>query len=147
MFKRLFKLIIWPVKKIVLFPIKFLIYSLIIFVVAVLYLQYKADYEVETTPLSKIEYENCVEVLENYELSINVLANYVESLDSYQKELINEKLPERFKVLLEPKTLSADEFENIKGSFKTYLQGGRLPGFNGQALFPQAASLCRKGLS
>ncbi len=72
MFKRIFKLIIWPVKKIVLFPIKFLLYSLIIFVVAVLYLQYKADYEVETTPLSKIEYENCVEVLDNYELSINV---------------------------------------------------------------------------
>ena len=147
MFKRLFKLIIWPVKKVVLFPIKFLLYSFIIFIVSVLYLQYKADYDVETTPLSKIEYENCIEVLENYEVSINVLANYVDGLDSYQKEFVINNLPDRFRILLEPKTISAEEFENIKGSFKTYLQGGRLPGFNGQALFPQAASLCRKGLS
>ena len=147
MFKRLFKLIIWPVKKVVLFPIKFLLYSFIIFIVSVLYLQYKADYDVETTPLSKIEYENCIEVLENYEVTINVLANYVDGLDSYQKEFVINNLPDRFRILLEPKTISAEEFENIKGSFKTYLQGGRLPGFNGQALFPQAASLCRKGLS
>jgi len=27
------------------------------------------------------------------------------------------------------------------------LQGGRIPGFNGKALLPQAASLCRSGLS
>jgi len=147
MFKRLFKLIIWPVKKVVLFPIKFLLYSFIIFIVSVLYLQYKADYDVETTPLSKIEYENCIEVIENYEVTINVLANYVDGLDSYQKEFVINNLPDRFRILLEPKTISAEEFENIKGSFKTYLQGGRLPGFNGQALFPQAASLCRKGLS
>jgi len=147
MFKRLFKLIIWPVKKVVLFPIKFLLYSFIIFIVSVLYLQYKADYDVETTPLSKIEYENCIEVIENYEVTINVLANYVDGLDSYQKEFVINNLPDRFRILLEPKTISAEEFENIKGSFKAYLQGGRLPGFNGQALFPQAASLCRKGLS
>ncbi|MDA2970141.1 MAG: hypothetical protein O3A48_03575 [Actinomycetota bacterium] len=147
MFKRLFKLIIWPVKKVVLFPIKFLLYSFIIFIVSVLYLQYKADYDVETTPLSKIEYENCIEVIENYEVTINVLANYVDGLDSYQKEFVINNLPDRFRILLEPKTISAEEFEKIKGSFKTYLQGGRLPGFNGQALFPQAASLCRKGLS
>lgn len=147
MFKRLFKLIIWPVKKVVLFPIKFLLYSFIIFIVSVLYLQYKADYDVETTPLSKIEYENCIEVIENYEVTINVLANYVDGLDSYQKDFVINNLPDRFRILLEPKTISAEEFEKIKGSFKTYLQGGRLPGFNGQALFPQAASLCRKGLS
>ena len=44
------------------------------------------------------------------------------------------------------KAKKPDEFENIKGSLKTYLQGGRLPGFNGKALLPQAASLCRTGL-
>ena len=43
--------------------------------------------------------------------------------------------------------LNPDEFENIKGSLRTYLQGGRLPGFNGQALLPQAASFCRDGFS
>ena len=32
MFKRLFKLVLWPVKKIVLFPLKFLLYSLLIFI-------------------------------------------------------------------------------------------------------------------
>ena len=49
-------------------------------------------------------------------------------------------------MLLEPQKIDPDEFENLKGTLKTYLQGGRLPGFNSKALLPQAASLCRTGL-
>ena len=55
-------------------------------------------------------------------------------------------MPDSLQIILEPQTLDSDEFENIKGSLRTYLQGGRFPGFNGQALLPQAASLCRSGL-
>ena len=146
MFKRLFKLVFWPVKKIVLFPLKFLLYLLVIFVAIILFLQYRADYPVDTSPLTKIEYENCVEVIDNYEVSVNLLSKYVDNLDSFQREFLEENLPDSFQILLEPQTLDPNDFENIKGSLRTYLQGGRFPGFNGQALFPQAASLCRSGL-
>ena len=146
MFKRLFKFVLWPVKKIVLFPLKFLLYSLLIFIVVILFFQYRADYEVDTSPLTKIEYENCVEVIDNYEVTVNLLSEYVDNLDSYQREFLEERLPDILLILLEPQTLNQDEFENIKGSLRTYLQGGRFPGFNGQALLPQAASLCRTGL-
>ena len=146
MFKRLFKLVLWPVKKIVLFPLKFLLYTLLIFIAIVLFFQYRADYEVDTSPLTKIEYENCVEVIDSYEVSVNLLSKYVDNLDSYQMEFLEERLPDSLQILLEPQTLDPDEFENIKGSLRTYLQGGRFPGFNGQALLPQAASLCRSGL-
>ena len=128
MFKRLFKLVLWPVKKIVLFPLKFLLYSLLIFVVIILFFQYRADYEVDTSPLTKIEYENCVEVIDSYEVSINLLSEYVDNLDSYQREFLEERLPDSLQILLEPQTLDPNEFENIKGSLKTYLQGGRFPG-------------------
>ena len=128
MFKRLFKLVLWPVKKIVLFPLKFLLYSLLIFVVIILFFQYRADYEVDTSPLTKIEYENCVEVIDRYEVSINLLSEYVDNLDSYQREFLEERLPDSLQILLEPQTLDPNEFENIKGSLKTYLQGGRFPG-------------------
>ena len=93
MFKRLFKLVLWPVKKIVLFPLKFLLYSLLIFIAIVLFFQYRADYEVDTSPLTKIEYENCVEVIDSYEVSVNLLSEYVDNLDSYQKEFLEERLP------------------------------------------------------
>ena len=71
---------------------------------------------------------------------------YVQELDSVQREFLEERLPDNLQILLEPQKIDPDEFENIKGSLKTYLQGGRLPGFNGKALLPQAASLCRTGL-
>ena len=146
MFKRLFKLVLWPVKKIVLFPLKFLLYSLLIFIAIVLFFQYRADYQVDTSPLSKIEYENCIEVIDSYEITLNLLSEYVKELDSVQREILEERLPDNLQVLLEPQKIDPDEFENIKGSLKTYLQGGRLPGFNGKALLPLAASLCRTGL-
>ena len=67
-------------------------------------------------------------------------------IKSVQREFLEERLPDNLQILLEPQKIDPDEFENIKGSLKTYLQGGRLPGFNGKALLPQAASLCRTGL-
>ena len=146
MIKRLFKLIIWPIKKIVLLPFKFLLYSLLIFVILILFFQYRADYEAEVSPLSKTEYENCIESIESYDVTIDMLSEYVENLDSVQREFLETRLPENFKILLEPQTLDPDKFEGLKGSLKTYLQGGRFPGFDGKALFPQAASLCRSGL-
>ena len=114
MFKRLFKLVLWPVKKIVLFPLKFLLYSLLIFIAIVLFFQYRADYEVDTSPLTKIEYENCVEVIDSYEVSVNLLSEYVDNLDSYQREFLEERLPDSLQILLEPQTLDPDEFENIR---------------------------------
>tara|TARA_Y100001970_G_scaffold40192_1_gene49521 strand:+ start:3140 stop:3583 length:444 start_codon:yes stop_codon:yes gene_type:complete len=144
--KKIFKFVIWPVKKIVLLPFKFLLYTLLIFVVLILFFQYRADYGVDTSPLSKTEYENCIEVIDSYEITLNLLSEYVEELDSVQREFLEERLPDNLKLLLEPKKLDPDEFENLKSSLKTYLQGGRLPGFTGKALLPQAASLCRSGL-
>ena len=79
-------------------------------------------------------------------LTLNLLSEYVQELDSVQREFLEERLPDNLQILLEPQKIDPDEFENIKGSLKTYLQGGRLPGFNGKALLPQAASLCRTGL-
>ena len=143
MFKRLFKIIFWPVKKIILLPFKFLFYTLLIFVVLILFFQYRADYDVDTSPLTKIEYENCIDVVDSYEVSINLLSEYVQELDSYQREFLEERLPDNLQILLEPQTIEPDQFEGIKGTLSTYLQGGRIPGFNGQALLPQAASLCR----
>ncbi len=147
MFKRLFKIIFWPVKKIILLPFKFLFYTLLIFAVLILFFQYRADYDVDTSPLTKIEYENCIDVIDSYEVSINLLSEYVQELDSYQREFLEERLPDSLQILLEPQTIEPDQFEGIKGTLSTYLQGGRIPGFNGKALLPQAASLCRSGLS
>ena len=147
MFKRLFKIIFWPVKKIILLPFKFLFYTLLIFTVLILFFQYRADYDVDTSPLTKIEYENCIDVIDSYEVSINLLSEYVQELDSYQREFLEERLPDNLQILLEPQTIEPDQFEGIKGTLSTYLQGGRIPGFNGKALLPQAASLCRSVLS
>ena len=67
MIKRLFKFVIWPVKKIVLLPFKFLLYTLLIFVILILFFQYRADYQVDTSPLSKIEYENWISEQETFQ--------------------------------------------------------------------------------
>ena len=75
------------------------------------------------------------------------MPKYVQELDSYQREFLEERLPDNLQILLEPQTIEPDQFEGIKGTLSTYLQGGRIPGFNGKALLPQAASLCRSGLS
>ena len=90
MFKRLFKIAFWPVKKILFLPFKFLFYTLIIFTVLILFFQYRADYDVDTSPLTKIEYENCIDVVDSYEVSVNLLSEYVQELDSYQREFLEE---------------------------------------------------------
>ena len=141
------KAILWPIKKVLLFPIKILFYGTLLFIVGILFFQYRADYDVDTSPLTKIEYENCIDVIDSYEVSINLLSEYVQELDSYQREFLEERLPDNLQILLEPQTIEPDQFEGIKGTLSTYLQGGRIPGFNGKALLPQAASLCRSGLS
>ena len=105
MIKRLFKFVIWPVKKIVLLPFKFLLYTLLIFVILILFFQYRADYQVDTSPLSKIEYENCIEVIDSYEITLNLLSEYVEELDSVQREFLEERLPDNLQVLLEPQKI------------------------------------------
>ena len=111
MFKRLFKIIFWPVKKIILLPFKFLFYTLLIFTVLILFFQYRADYDVDTSPLTKIEYENCIDVIDSYEVSINLLSEYVQELDSYQREFLEERLPDNLQILLEPQTIEPDQFE------------------------------------
>lgn len=141
------KAIFWPIKKLLFFPIKILFYGTLLFIVGILFFQYRADYDVDTSPLTKIEYENCIDVVDSYEVSVNLLSEYVQELDSYQREFLEERLPDNLQILLEPQAIEPDQFEGIKGTLSTYLQGGRIPGFNGKALLPQAASLCRGGLS
>ena len=49
MFKRLFKLVLWPVKD-CSFSIKVFAVFTLIFIAIVLFFQYRADYEVDTSP-------------------------------------------------------------------------------------------------
>ena len=147
MFKRLFKLVLWPVKKIVFFPLKFLLYSLLIFIAIVLFFQYRTDYGVDVSPLSVNEYENCINVIEDYEVTVSLLSEYVEKLDSEQKSFLERNLPNPLNVLTTPQEISNDDFRNVRTFLKYYLQAGRFPGLNGKAFSPQAASLCRDGLS
>ena len=147
MFKRLFKLVLWPVKKIVFFPLKFLLYSLLIFIAIVLFFQYRTDYGVDVSPLSVNEYENCINVIEDYEVTVSLLSEYVEKLDSEQKSFLERNLPNPLNVLTTPQEITNDDFRNVRTFLKYYLQAGRFPGLNGKAFSPQAASLCRDGLS
>ena len=147
MIKRLFKFVLWPVKKIVLLPFKFLLYTLLIFVILILFFQYRADYGVDVSPLSVNEYENCINVIEDYEVTVSLLSEYVEKLDSEQKSFLERNLPNPLNVLTTPQEISNDDFRNVRTFLKYYLQAGRFPGLNGKAFSPQAASLCRDGLS
>ncbi|GIS49277.1 MAG: hypothetical protein Ct9H90mP22_8650 [Gammaproteobacteria bacterium] len=70
MIKRLFKFVIWPVKKIVLLPFKFLLYTLLIFVILILFFLIQGRLKGDTSPLSKIEYENFIEVIDSYEITL-----------------------------------------------------------------------------
>ncbi len=147
MIKRLFKFVLWPVKKIVLLPFKFLLYTLLIFVILILFFQYRTDYGVDVSPLSVNEYENCINVIEDYEVTVSLLSEYVEKLDSEQKSFLERNLPNPLNVLTTPQEISNDDFRNVRTFLKYYLQAGRFPGLNGKAFSPQAASLCRDGLS
>ena len=119
------KAILWPIKKIILFPLKVLFYTTLLFIVSVLFFQYRANYDVDVSPLSVAEYENCLDVIDDYDVTIDLLSQYVDRLDSQQQSFLYSYLPD----------------------LKNYLQAGRFPGIGGKALAPQAASLCRGGLS
>lgn len=141
------KAILWPIKKVLLFPIKILFYGTLLFIVGILFFQYRAEYDVDVSPLSVTEYENCINVIDDYDLTINLLSEYVEKLDSQQQSFLYSYLPDSFGVLTTPQEITEDDFQNVRTFLKNYLQAGRFPGFGGKALAPQAASLCRDGLS
>jgi len=141
------KAILWPIKKVLLFPIKILFYGTLLFIVGILFFQYRAEYDVDVSPLSVAEYENCINVIDDYDLTINLLSEYVEKLDSQQQSFLYSYLPDSFGVLTTPQEITEDDFQNVRTFLKNYLQDGRFPGFGGKALAPQAASLCRDGLS
>ena len=141
------KAILWPIKKVLLFPIKILFYGTLLFIVGILFFQYRAAYDVDVSPLSVAEYENCINVIDDYDLTINLLSEYVEKLDSQQQSFLYSYLPDSFGVLTTPQEITEDDFQNVRTFLKNYLQAGRFPGFGGKALAPQAASLCRDGLS
>jgi len=139
------KAILWPIKKVLLFPIKILFYGTLLFILGILVFQYRAEYDVDVSPLSVAEYENCV--IDDYDVTIDLLSQYVEKLDSQQQSFLYSYLPDSFSVLTTPQEISEDDFQNVRSFLKNYLQAGRFPGVGGKALAPQAASLCRDGLS
>ena len=142
---RIIKAILWPIRKVIFFPIKIFFYTLILFVVIVLFFQYRTDYGVDVSPLSVNEYENCINVIEDYEVTVSLLSEYVEKLDREQKSFLERNLPNPLNVLTTPQEISNDDLRNVRTFLKYYLQAGRFPGLNGKA--SQAASLCRDGLS
>ena len=82
---RIIKAILWPIRKVIFFPIKIFLYTLILFIFIVLFFQYRADYGVDVSPLSVNEYENCINVIEDYEVTVSLLSEYIEKLDSEQQ--------------------------------------------------------------
>ena len=144
---RIIKAILWPIRKVIFFPIKIFLYTLILFIFIVLFFQYRADYGVDVSPLSVNEYENCKNVIEDYEVTVSLFSEYIEKLDSEQQSFLERNLPNPLNVLTTPKDISNEDFKNVRTFLKYYLQAGRFPGLNGKAFSPQAASLCRDGLS
>ncbi len=122
---KLFKAILWPIKKVIFFPLKILLYTTLIFIFLVLFFQYR----------------------QNYDVTISLLSEYVSNLDSQQQSFLYDNLPDPLSVLTKPKEVTQDDFQNVRTFLKYYLQAGRFPGIGGKALSPQASSLCRGGLS
>ena len=131
----------------IFFPIKIFFYTVFLFLIIVLIFQYRTDYEVDVSPLSVNEYENCSNTIEDYEITISLLSEYIEKLDSDQQSFLERNLPSPLNVLTTPQEISDEDFKNVRTFLKYYLQAGRFPGLNGKAFSPQAASLCRDGLS
>ena len=82
------KAILWPIKKVILFPLKVLFYTTLLFIVSVLFFQYRANYDVDVSPLSVAEYENCLDVIDDYDITIDLLSQYVDQLDSQQQSFL-----------------------------------------------------------
>ena len=144
---KLFKAILWPIKKVIFFPLKILLYTTLIFIFLILFFQYRQNYDVDVSPLTVNEYENCIAVIEDYDVTISLLSEYVSNLDSQQQSFLYDNLPDPLSVLTKPQEVTKDDFQNVRTFLKYYLQAGRFPGISGKALSPQASSLCRGGLS
>jgi hypothetical protein len=54
----------------------------------ILVFQYRAEYDVDVSPLSVAEYENCINVIDDYDVTIDLLSQYVEKLDSQQQSFL-----------------------------------------------------------
>ena len=63
--KFLLKAIIWPIKKILLFPIKLLFFIIGSLIVLIFLIQYRIDYDTDVSPLKGYEVEACTEIIEN----------------------------------------------------------------------------------
>ena len=112
-----------------------------------MFFQYRTDYGVDVSPLSVNEYENCINVIEDYEVTVSLLSEYVEKLDREQKSFLERNLPNPLNVLTTPQEISNDDFRNVRTILKYSLQSGRFPGLNGKDISPQEESFCIDGLS
>ena len=63
--KFLFKAIIWPIKKILLFPIKLLFFIIFSLIVLIFVVQYRMDFDKDVSPLIGSEVETCTAVIED----------------------------------------------------------------------------------
>ena len=66
--KFLFKAIIWPIKKILLFPIKLLFFIVFSLLVLIFIAQYRTDFDSDVSPLKGAEVEACTAVIDNTNL-------------------------------------------------------------------------------
>jgi len=145
--KFLFKAIIWPIKKILLFPIKLLFFIVGSLIVLIFLIQYRMDFDTDVSPLMGYEVEACTAIIKNTNLdTASTISRFVESLTKEEKELLKNRLPDRLKPLMEPDLLDENDYEKLRSSLRFYIQLGRIPGFNNKALSPQAADLCRSAL-
>ena len=146
--KFLFKAIIWPIKKILLFPIKILFFIIVSLIVLIFSIQYRMEFDTDVSPLKGYEVEACTAIIENTNLdTASAISSFVDSLTEEEKELLKNRLPDRLKPLMEPDLLGENDYEKLRNSLQFYIQLGRIPGFNNKALSPQAAALCRSALS
>ena len=143
--KFLFKAIIWPIKKILLFPIKILFFIIVSLIFLIFLIQYRMEFDTDVSPLKGYEVEACTAIIENTNLDIaSAISSFVDSLTEEEKK---KWLPDRLKPLMEPDLLGENDYEKLRNSLQFYIQLGRIPGFNNKALSPQAAALCRSALS
>ena len=119
---KLFKAILWPIRKVIFFPLKILLYTTIIFIFLILFFQYRQNYDVDVSPLTVNEYENCIAVIEDYDVTISLLSEYVSNLDSQQQSFLYDNLPDPLSVLTKPQEVTKDDFQNVRTFLKYYLR-------------------------
>ena len=111
---KLFKAILWPIKKVIFFPLKIFFYTVLIFIIIVLFFQYRKNYDVDVSPLTVNEYENCIAVIEDYDVTISLLSDYIDNLDSEQQSFLYNNLPGPLSVLTKPQEITQDDFQNVR---------------------------------